>query len=119
MKRHSRELSSQMSAKILKHKQAEKFHFLKSHSKKLEASSFNNIKWIGFYRLIKLRFCMGQNTGYVNRANQRYSFLFSLKKVASKIDEHIMLSYFNKRLESDFFFQLHPKFPRARAKQTH
>ena len=26
--------------------------FLKSHSKNLEASSFNKIKWIGFYRLI-------------------------------------------------------------------
>ena len=39
MKRRSRELSSQMAAKILKHELAEKFH-----SKKLEASSFNNIK---------------------------------------------------------------------------
>ena len=48
--------------------------FLKSPSKKLEAFSFNNIKWIGFYRLIKLRFCMGQNAGYFNKANQRYSF---------------------------------------------
>ena len=27
MKRHSRELSSQMAAKIPKHEQAEKFHF--------------------------------------------------------------------------------------------
>ena len=32
----------------------------------LEASSSNNMKWIGFYRLIKLRFCMGQNAGYFN-----------------------------------------------------
>ena len=55
--------------------------FSKFHSKKLQASFFNNIKWIGFYRLIKLRFCMGQqNAGYFNKANQRYSFLFSFKK---------------------------------------
>ena len=40
----------------------------------LEASSSNNMKWIGFYRLIKLRFCMGQNAGYFNEANQRYYF---------------------------------------------
>ena len=52
--------------------------FLKTHSKKLEVSSFNNIKWIGFYRLIKLHFCMGQNVGYFNKANQHYIlFLFS------------------------------------------
>ena len=52
--------------------------FLKSHSKKLEVSSFNNIKWIGFYRLIKLHFCMGQNAGYFNKANQHYIlFLFT------------------------------------------
>ena len=63
-----------MAAKILKHERAEKISFLKSHSKKLEASSFDNIKWIGFYRLIKLRFCMGQNAGYFNKANQLYSF---------------------------------------------
>ena len=63
---------------------------------------------------------MGQNAGYFNKANQRYSFFIQFKKVASKIDKHVMLSYlllFNKRLEFDFF-QLHPKFPRARAKQT-
>ena len=69
-----------------------------------------------------MRFCMGQNAGYFKKANQRYSFfLFRLKKKnASKVDKHVMLSYlllFNKRLEFDFF-QLHPKFPRARAKQT-
>ena len=46
------------------------FKIFKSHSKKLEVSSFNNIKWIGFYCLIKLRFCMGQNVGYFNKANQ-------------------------------------------------
>ena len=47
-------------------------------------------------------------------------FLMSFKKVASKIDKHVMLSYlllFNRRLEFDFF-KLHPKFPPARAKQT-
>ena len=35
-----------MAAKILKHDRAENL-FLKSRSKKLETSSFNNIKWIG------------------------------------------------------------------------
>ena len=66
----------------------------------------NNIKWIGFYRLIKLRFCMGQNAGYFNKAINALLFLFSFKKIASKIDKHVMLSYlllFNKRLEFDFF----------------
>ena len=61
-----------------------KISFLKSHSKKLEASSFNNIKWIGFYRLIKLRFCMGQNAGYFNKANQRYSFFIQFLKKCLK-----------------------------------
>ena len=60
--------------------------------KKLEASSFNNIKWIGFYRLIKLRFCMGQNAGYFNKANQFYSFFFQINKNASIVDKHVMLS---------------------------
>ena len=50
---------------------------------------------------------MGQNAGYFNKANQRYSFfLFSFKKVVSKIDKHVILSYlllFNKRLEFNFF----------------
>ena len=54
---------------------------------------------------MKLLFCMGQNAGYFNKANQRYSFFYSIfKKVASKIDEYVMLSYlllFNKRLEFD------------------
>ena len=64
---------------------------------------------MGFHHLIKQRFCIGPNAGYFNKANQRYSFfLFSFKKIASKIDKYGMLSY----------FQLHPKFPRARAKQT-
>ena len=44
MRRRSRELSSQMAAKMLRHERAEEFHFLKSHSKKLEASSFDSIK---------------------------------------------------------------------------
>ena len=44
MRRRLRELSSQMAAKILKHERAEEFHFKKSYSKKLEGSSFNNIK---------------------------------------------------------------------------
>ena len=50
---------------------------------------------------------MGQNAGYFNKANQRYLFLFSFKKIASKIDKHVMLSYFllfNKSLGFDFFF---------------
>ena len=48
---------------------------------------------------------MGQNAGYFNKANQRYSFFIQFKKVASKIDKHVMLSYlllFNKRLEFEF-----------------
>ena len=62
-----------------------KISFLKSHSKKLEASSFNSINEWGVYRLIKLRFCMGQNAGYFNKANQRYSFFYSvLKKLPQK-----------------------------------
>ena len=58
--------------------------FLKSHSKKLETSSFNKIKWIEFYRLIKLRFCMGQNTGYFNKANQRCYFFIQFLKTSLK-----------------------------------
>ena len=51
-----------------------------------------------------------QNAGYFNK-----------EKIASKIDKHVMLScllLFNKRLEFYFFFLPHPKFPRARDKQT-
>ena len=48
MKRRSRELSSQIAAKILKRERAKKISCLKSHSKKLEASSFNNINEEGF-----------------------------------------------------------------------
>ena len=53
---------------------------------------------------------MGKNAGYFNKANQLFFFfLFSFKKIASKIDKHVI----------EFaFFKLHPKFPRARAKQT-
>ena len=54
---------------------------------------------------------MGQNAGYFNKANQRYSFLFFfysvLKKLRQKMDKPVMLShllYFNKCLEFDFFF---------------
>ena len=36
---------------------------------------------------MKLRLCMGQNAGYFNKANRRYPFLFSFKKVASKIEK--------------------------------
>ena len=67
---------------------------------------------------------MGQNTGYFNKANQRYSFfllLFSFKKSGSKLYKHVMLSYlflFNKRLEFDFFFNSIQNSARARAKQT-
>ena len=54
-----------------------------------------------------MRFCMGQNARYFKKANQRYSFFFiQIKKDASKVDKHVMLSYlllFNKRLEFDFF----------------
>ena len=65
---------------------------------------------------------MRQNAAYFNKANQHYSFFNSVfKKIASKIDKHVMLSYwllYNKRgLEFDFF-KLYPKFPRVRAKQT-
>ena len=48
---------------------------------------------------------MGQKTDYFNKANTLL-FLFSLKKIASKIDKQVMLSYlllFNKRLEFNFF----------------
>ena len=65
---------------------------------------------------------MGQNAGYFNKAYQRYYFfyIFSFKKIVSKIIKHVMLSYlllYNKRLEFDFF-QLYPKLPRVRANQT-
>ena len=54
----------------------------------------NNIIWIGFYRPIKLRLWMGQNAGYFDKANQRSSFfLFSFKKIASKINKRVILSY--------------------------
>ena len=68
---------------------------LKSHSTKLQASSFNNINWIGFYRLIKLRFWMGQiAAGFFDKANQRYSFFLSVfKKIASKMNKRVILSY--------------------------
>ena len=49
-----------------------------------------------------------------------FFFFIQIKKNASKVDKNVMLGYlllFNKRLEFDFF-NLHPKFPRARAKPT-
>ena len=52
--------------------------FLKSCSKKLEASSFKNIELTGFYRLTKLHaFRMGQNAG-VNKSYQ-LAILFSIQ----------------------------------------
>ena len=92
---------------------------LKSDFKKLEASSFNNIKWIGFYRLIKLRFCMGQNAGYFNKAYQRYYFfyIFSFKKVVSKIIKHVMLSYLVQQTPWIWFF-LNPSKIRTCARQA-
>ena len=45
---------------------------------------------------------MSHNAGYFNKANQRYTFFdSSFKKIASKTDKNVMLSYlllFNKRL---------------------
>ena len=64
---------------------------------------------------------MGQNAGYFNKANQRYSFFIQFKKVASKIDKHVMLSYlllFNKRLEFDFFLNSIQNSRVNRTKQT-
>ena len=90
---------------FLSKSELEKNSFFKTHIKKLKPSSFNNIPWIGFYCLIKLRFCVGQNAGYFNKANQRYSVFIHLKKNAWKIDKHVMLTYlllFNKRLEFNF-----------------
>ena len=50
---------------------------------------------------------MGQNTGYFNKQiNAILFFLFRFKKIASKIDKHIMISYlllYNKHLDFDFF----------------
>ena len=40
---------------------------------------------MGFHHLIKQRFCIGPNAGYFNKANQRYSFFYSvLKKLPQK-----------------------------------
>ena len=69
---------------------------------------------------------MGQNAGYFNKANQRYSFLFFfysvLKKLRPKKDKRVMLShllYFNKCLEFDFFLTPSKIPTRASLKQTH
>ena len=64
MKRRSRELSSQMAAKTVL-SMSWNISFLKCNSKNLEASSFNKIKWIGFYRLI-IKAAFLQNAGYVS-----------------------------------------------------
>ena len=50
-----------------------------------------------------------------------FFFLFSFKKIASKIDKHVMLSYlllFNKRLNLIFFNSIQNSHVHARAKQT-
>ena len=96
MRRRSRELSSQMAAKILKHEQTEEFFFLKSHSKKLEASSFNNLKLTGFYHLTKLPFTWARMLVIsIKQINWLFFFLFmiSFKKITSKRDICVMLSY--------------------------
>ena len=56
---------------------------------------------------MKLRFCMARMLVISIKQINAILFLFSFKKVASKIDKHVMLSYlllFNKRLEFDFCF---------------
>ena len=75
MKRRSRELSSQMAAKILKHEKAENIFKMSC--------------------LIKLRFSMDQNADYFNNANQ-HLILFFYSKL-------FIVLLFNKRLEFDFF----------------
>ena len=94
--------------------------FLKSNSKKLEASSFNNIKWIGFTAWLSCVFAWARMLVISIKQINAILFLLSFKKIASKIDKHVMLKnllWFNKRFKFDFF-KLYPKFPRARAKQT-
>ena len=77
MRRRSREVSSQMAAKFLKMSEL-KNSFLKSQSKKLEASSFNNIKLAGFYRLTKLLFTWGRMLVIsIKQINWLFFFLFS------------------------------------------
>ena len=79
----SRELSSQMVAKILKHERAEKFHFLNFIVKNQKPLLLTTLNKQGFTLLInKLRFSMCQEAGYFNKANQRYSFLFSFEIIA-------------------------------------
>ena len=39
---------------------------------------------MGFYHLIKLHFCMGQNAGYFDKANQSYSFFIQFLKNSLK-----------------------------------
>ena len=47
MRRRSRELSTQMAAKTLKHERAKEFHFLNLTVRKLEASSLTTVEcWL-------------------------------------------------------------------------
>ena len=58
-----------------------------------------------FYRLIKLLFAWARILVISIKQINAILFLFSFKKIASKTDKHVMLSYlllFNKRLEFDF-----------------
>ena len=88
MKRRSRELSSHMAAKILKHERAEKFDF-QNLLVKIRSLFFNSIKSIGFYCLI-VRYCMSQNAGYFNKGKiNAILFLFSFKKIASRIYKQV------------------------------
>ena len=82
-----------MAAKILKYERDEIFHF-SNLIVKVEASFFNSIKRIGFYRLIKLRFCMGRPKMLVILIKQIHAILFSLLSfniIVSKIDKHVTL----------------------------
>jgi len=54
--------------------------FLKSRSKKSEASSFNNIELTGFYRLTKLLFAWARMLVSINQINWLFFFPFSFKK---------------------------------------
>ena len=59
--------------------------FLKSRSKNLEASSFNNIELTGFYRLTKLLFAWARMLVSINHINWLFFFLFSFKKIQKEI----------------------------------
>ena len=79
-----------------------KISFLTSHSKKLEASSFNHRSFTAWWSCI---FAWARMLVISIKQIDAIPFLFSFKKVASKIDKHVMLSYLllcNKRPEFDF-----------------